>query len=334
VLLVLAAHLGAGEIPLHRGLWTGWANQGGGFVGVQLFFVLSGYLITGILVRERDRRGGASLVDFYKRRARRLVPALVLVCVGYAALQLIIDPGSWAAARGAIARAATYTTNIPSAWRHAPDSGALAHTWSLAVEEQFYLVWGAMVAFLPRRSIPWAAAAAIVGTIVVRHLLAPHDYTMYAFWRWDALGVGCLLACRRVRLPRFAGWVAAAVIAAYAIHLPDPIRPVDYTLTAAAAGVALVAALNTRWLKNGLLIWFGTISYGLYLWHSVLLCYDIPAVVASAGAIAVAAASWYLLERPIVRGRSARDDHPPPVALPSHDAALSTTSRVAELSSA
>jgi len=141
VLTVIGFHEGASGLP-------------GGFLGVDIFFVLSGFLITDLLVARYDRTGRLDLAGFWTRRARRLLPALAVMLVVVTAVAAVIEPGQEASLRLALLAAGTYTSNWYQILHHvsyfaaAGQAGApppLDHLWSLAIEEQFYLVWPLIV---------------------------------------------------------------------------------------------------------------------------------------------------------------------------------------------
>ncbi len=119
----------------------------GGFLGVDVFFVLSGYLITDLLVAQWNRHGGLRLGSFWARRARRLLPALATMLVVVTAATAVIEPGQLAALRPTLLAAVTYSSNWWQALHHQSyftlfgPPPPLQHLWSLAIEEQFYLIW-------------------------------------------------------------------------------------------------------------------------------------------------------------------------------------------------
>ena len=130
----------------------------GGFLGVEMFFVISGYLITLLIIAERERTYRVSLVDFWKRRARRLLPALYVLLIGVTVYTALFEPEAVGQLRGDVVAGLFYVSNWYQLWvglgyTAAFDFAPLRHLWSLAVEEQFYLIWPlAMVALLGRRS--------------------------------------------------------------------------------------------------------------------------------------------------------------------------------------
>ena len=308
ILLVVVAHATTGVWPAGRGLGGGrFAPVGGGFVGVQLFFVLSGFLITTILVRERDHTHHVELARFYLRRLRRLLPALLVLLATFLVIVSIRYPHQREAAWQSAFRVITYTKNFGGVGG-LPNNKWLLHTWSLAVEEQFYLAWGACVAFLPHRWIMRAALLGIAVTYAVRFAVPMAGTTMYLLAQWDGLLIGCVLALRPVRVSRAVGLIATTVLAVYTCSSLGalPIRAADFTIVALSCGVVLMYATSVRWLRNGVLVWFGTISYGLYLWHYFILQLGPPPLVGGGVSIAIAAASWYGIERRFLTPRRAR----------------------------
>jgi peptidoglycan/LPS O-acetylase OafA/YrhL len=279
VLLVTAAHAG---IPVLRY---------GGVVGVTLFFVLSGYLITTLLLDER------SLRHFYVRRALRLLPALVTVLVGGTALALAFgfDPADTFFAAGAT----LFYVNNFSPWFDRP-MGPFANLWSLSMEEQFYLLWPLVLLLVGRarsRALlvaTVAAAAVSLGARFAGPVTTREGYRAAAelphFNAW-ALLAGCALALAMAqgwwpRLSAAAPGAALAVVflAASPMGLVTGLREdasgTAYVLRLAAGPVAAAAAVvllchaagrGRTWspLRHPALLFFGSISYALYLWHGV-----------------------------------------------------------------
>lgn len=248
IILVVVSHVGP-AVPLF----------GGGVVGVTLFFVLSGYLITNILTRQADQ-GGIRFVKFYARRGRRLLPALLVAVAG--SLIILRDPNWWSAAWPAL----TYTTNYTLLADL--NFNYLSHTWSLAVEEHFYLIWPLVVAALPAR---WriGGIAALAGTAFVwRGFLYLTEGFDRIYLGTDgnaaALLTGCLLAVAANRLPtpnrRYGIYAVAGLLALSALPYVPIREPLLFLLAAicfllAAFGVT-VGRVNLMAL--GLFFWVVT----------------------------------------------------------------------------
>ncbi|WP_026909681.1 acyltransferase family protein [Patulibacter minatonensis] len=308
VLLVVIAHAWNGVSPHNRPFYSGAPTflPGGGEMGVQLFFVLSGFLITGILVRSWSSRGVRSLPTFYARRFLRLLPALLSVCFVYGvAIVLTKDQGlERHLAANSVWAALTYTTNFPLF----PNDNFLGHTWTLAVEEQFYLVWPAVL-FLALRlggakhglKVAGAVAlASVVATVLARHAPGVTDETIVTRLRWDALGVGALLALFPIRVNRWIGLAGLAVVL-YVSLREGAIDPDVYLLTAVASAAVIGASARLPWLAWRPLQFLGLISYGLYLWHMFVLRLGWPGPVSVLVAVVISIASYVLLELPIMR---------------------------------
>lgn len=317
VLLVLA----------HHGLlWPGWSLPGG-WLGVDGFFVLSGYLITALLCRERAATGRIALGAFYRRRAARLLPALWLVCGAVALLGLAGSVGGWS-----LLTALTYTTDLGLLWTQ--DIGAfgpLGGTWTLAIEEHFYLLWPLLIRRAPRCLLRGCLLAwgGVAGGRVLAVLLGVGEPRLFAnpVLRLDGILVGAALAlalhrgairptpalARRIR--RALLWclppaLAALVLAPGAAVLPGPllIWPLGgYGLAAGAWGLLLLYLVVApdgrlaRVLSYRPLLTLGTISYGVYLWQGVFLALGVGPLVALAATLAVAALSYRYIELPIRR---------------------------------
>jgi peptidoglycan/LPS O-acetylase OafA/YrhL len=286
ILLVVANHAGNLIPSLH-----GW--QRGGALGVDLFFVLSGFLITSLLLGEWDRRGTVSLRAFYRRRARRLLPALILL-VGLAWIfSIAVDPRrSPQASLLALARL-SYFGNFLVAFGGGLGTG-FEHLWSLAQEEQFYLLWPPLLVFLlRRRASPRQLLALLGGLIAVvnveRLVLVLHGASEQRLWyapdtHADAILFGCVAGIiwtyRLARPPRWAATgallsAAPILIGFRAYHPLD--YPVAMPVFAAASSLFLLAVAefpkgrSTRALSWSPLRRLGKVSYGLYLWHLTLI---------------------------------------------------------------
>ena len=294
VMVVIADHAGIGFL-------------GGGYVGVDVFFVLSGYLITSLLVREAERSGRIGLRGFYARRARRILPAATLVLVAtlaftasqlsYSRVQQVTTDAGWASTFLANIRSSSIGTDYFA--EELPPS-PVQHYWSLAVEEQFYLVWPllllALVLVARRRGmgeparLHWGVPSAVVAALCVvsfawsLRLIADNETTAYFSSpgrAWE-LGVGTLLAigaARLERMPAGVRWLLAAggLTAALAAVLTfdestrfpgwPALLPVLGTAAVIAAGMGTDAVGPARVLVARPLTWVGDISYSWYLWH-------------------------------------------------------------------
>jgi peptidoglycan/LPS O-acetylase OafA/YrhL len=293
----------------------------GGWAGVDVFFVLSGFLITSILSQEIDRTGTIDLKRFYLRRALRLTPAL-WVLLAFCGLLIVARPEWRHDGIRAIFFAGTYTMN----WNRALGWGPmwkLGHTWSLGMEEQFYLVWPAIM-LLTRRRLRLAVTLAMVIAIIAWRCdltLAGADpeRTYNGFdTHADALLIGCVLAM--VAIPRKL-WclpaISALVTAAFAAVLlcvsfrSVLTQSVGLSVAALISLALIVCAREDGWLRKLLslpaLVYTGRISYGFYLWQEIfiLLTYrHVPEwamILPVLGAYLTAMASYRWIERPLLR---------------------------------
>ncbi|GAA1293628.1 acyltransferase family protein [Planotetraspora silvatica] len=278
----------------------------GGFVGVDVFFVISGFLITTQLLSEMDRTGTVSLVRFYARRAKRLLPAAGVVLVATALLTWLFIPDTrWKEIGGDIAGSALYVVNWRLAARSvdylAEDSqpSPVQHFWSLAVEEQYYLVWPLLILLailaakmIKNRTRPalWTGLLLVIVPSFAWSLIETAQSPASAFFvtttrMWE-LGVGAAVALAAgacARLPRMAalviGWAGLAAIAVSGLFYTENIAWPGYAAALPVIGAASVIAAGFAVTRGGPasllgvrpMRWIGGLSYSLYLWHWPLI---------------------------------------------------------------
>jgi peptidoglycan/LPS O-acetylase OafA/YrhL len=319
---VLFSHLaGTGGFPVSAAAANVWSL---GNFGVTVFFVISGFLITGLLLDELARTDRIRLGRFYFRRTLRIFPPYFALLAALLAAQAI----GWIALHpGDALHAATYTSNY-----HDERSWFVGHTWSLAVEEQFYLLWPAVLVLAGTRRALLIAAATVLVVPVVRvaewELFRAAGYGVGHRFETiaDAIAVGCLLACTRpwlhrsepyMRLLRSPLFVVVPVLA-LAGNLMH-----DHPLIAFGAGISVMnvcLALCLDWcvtfhegrigrvLNARPLVFVGWISYSLYLWQQPFLNRASDAAIAQFPlnivlTIGAALASYYVIERPSLQWR-------------------------------
>ena len=311
----------------------------GGFLGVDVFFTLSGFLITSLLLEEHAATGTVDIWRFYVRRALRLLPALLVFLVFWGGMLLALTPPSfWPLAGGYVLAVLCYVAN----WTviYWMPIGIFGHTWSLAIEEQFYLVWPVALVLLVRwvrrptriaavltlaaaASLAWRLSLALAGASFPRIYAATDTHA-------DGLLIGAVLAVLLA-----GGWLGVGgsggvrrrVAAVSAIGLAGllltaaPVPGHAYGVSALAAlatagiilhigthGSLVARLLECRWLAN-----VGRVSYGLYLWHfPVFVNFEVlrvpgetaapllPSALAWAVTGAAALASYFLIERPFL----------------------------------
>lgn len=279
VLLVMGFHAFPGRVP-------------GGFVGVDVFFVISGYLITGLIQRDL-RLSRFSIRRFYARRIRRIFPALAVLLMACLAVGMVVLVPSGLAQLGLHSAAgAAFVANLVL-WAQSgyfaatSESKPLLHLWSLGVEEQFYVVWPVTLAWLYRRTRRmWLPLAAITAASLALNLYQTSVRPEAAFYSpatrlWE-LAVGGLLACGADRpwSGQLRGAVAAlglGLILSAAFAFDGSLAFPGWRAAVPVAGTALVVAVGPdAWLNRALLarrlpVFIGLISYPLYLWHWPLL---------------------------------------------------------------
>ena len=293
--------------------------------GVQMFFVLSGFLITSLLLEQLSGEGRFTLRSFYARRARRLGPALAAMVAIVALLSLFVAGyANWPLMLGTLTWSANWVkiSELHHGLRaHAEAGTPLGHTWSLSVEEQFYLVWPVVLLVLVRlgrQALLWVTAIGVAVTAALPLVLHDDVADYYgSHTRAMPLLLGCLLAGWMHRRPEGKTQVVLATVALPWIVVVTWSRPflpnIDAQVVAVltAAMVWAVAQGNVRtFLHTGWLRLVGQRSYALYLWHwpvYVLIGYTIGpdpwklAVIGAPVAWCMALLSWRYVEKPFIK---------------------------------
>jgi peptidoglycan/LPS O-acetylase OafA/YrhL len=333
----------AAVVLYHGGI--SWA--GGGFLGVDAFFVLSGFLITTLLVKEWQSRGSVSLRSFWLRRARRLLPALILMLFAVCAYAAFLaPPDQLANIRGDALSTLAYVANWHEIFANqgyfaqATDaSSPLLHTWSLGIEEQFYLLWPLIVVALAfwRKSLRLCLVVASIGCAVsaleMALLFHPGIDPSRLYYGTDTRAQSLLMGAALALLlavapsasrPSAGKWLQPLGLVAAAAFVVMVVRVNSNTSAMYRGGFLLVALLVALviWsivagprtplaagLSLALVVYIGRISYGLYLWHwpaDVVLDHARTGLsgwalffLRTGVAVVLAVASYHLVEQPI-----------------------------------
>lgn len=332
IAFVLCAHL-SGTTGFYR-LPAGPAASLAAF-GVRVFFVISGFLITSLLLDEESRTGTISLLHFYLRRTLRIFPP----CYAYLLVIAVAAALGWVELRRFdLVAALTYTTNY-----HHDRSWYVGHTWSLAVEEQFYLLWPLLVKFVGPRRAPYAALGTVVGAPLLRLALVAGPSIERGIGETfptvaDAIATGCLLASYRPLLARptvdgfLRGklfWPVLTLTLAVA-HVPLAKFELLVGQTLMNVAVALILervmrcpdTLAGRFLNTRPMMFAGALSYSLYLWQQPFLNHHAHRAMNVFPwnlllAVAAALASYYVIEQAALRLRERLERRAPADAIAS-----------------
>jgi peptidoglycan/LPS O-acetylase OafA/YrhL len=319
VIPIVLMHAGVGLLP-------------GGFLGVDVFFVISGYLITRIIAGEMAR-DAFTFLGFYKRRAVRIFPAFIVMILltTAAGMALMIRP-IFSVNTESAAFSTLFVSNIYF-WRNTDYFSPSAHiymylhTWSLAVEEQFYIFYPMLLVLLHRYVKGWVGpvvAVAVIGSFAVSLLFYYHA-PGWAFFllpsrAWQ-LGLGAMVALNQFpdvkRMDARAGLAAAgfAMIATSFVVIDQSWQiPAPWALPASLGAALLIAygndGLTAKLLSLPPVVWIGTISYSLYLWHwPIIVLHNVAVghqknawqvVALIAASVIAGAASYYIVEQPVM----------------------------------
>jgi peptidoglycan/LPS O-acetylase OafA/YrhL len=312
ILLVIAGHW----ITTHHGPAYSFAYAN---LGVRIFFVISGFLITTLLLHEEERAGAVSLRGFYIRRAYRIFPAAAVFML--VMFILFRHELRWYE----MALAALYLMNFyfGKPWQ-------VGHLWSLGVEEQFYFLWPGIF-----KKYAGYRAGILIGVMIASPLISlglylfhvpAGGYGMFPAVA-DNLAVGCLLAINHSRMPIIKTWLALLMVMVIALVPAFPATSAAYTgiktvflfplMNVCIAGVLLHTVQRPYWILNAAPItWLGRISYSLYLWQQWFTYNPRPLPwYFLFGALGMACLSYYLVEQPMLRlrdrGRAALHTLPP-----------------------
>lgn len=320
---------------------AGFTVFSGGFVGVDVFFVISGFLITGLLLEERERSGSISLLGFYERRIRRIFPALfaVIGATVWATL-LLFTPEDLIAFAQSAAAAALFVSNVffyleLDYFGPGVESAPLLHTWSLAIEEQYYVILPLLMMWALKRSrrlfariVVGLSIASFAVSLLLTSLDPQANFFLLPSRAWELFAGSCLalglFGAPRALWHRQAAGLSGLLLVSAPVLLYGPQTEFPgLTALPPVAGAALIiwAGLAAGEVRTGHLaaqllrlppfVFFGKISYSLYLWHWPLLMLPVfwlgrelrweEALGAVAASIALSALSWRFVEQPFRR---------------------------------
>lgn len=286
-----------------------------GRLAVQVFFVISGLLITWLLIKEHERDGSVNRVAFYCRRAFRLLPALLALLLWQSITQL---PH---ASKGGMAAAALYYANYYGIIHGSAGLDGLGQTWSLAVEEHFYLIWPLVFVMVRNRRRLFNGCLIVMALQIVWRLAAGYrGHFVYAELATETASCAALAGCALAlllryhpeRLPRwvlnpYLGGLSAAVLIGLNLLPRNAQLWWGVPLGIPFAVVVVLQAITFEWklLENPVARYLGTISYGIYVWGMVAIALGGPIIEdwhhlpVFAIVIGLASASFFLIERPI-----------------------------------
>jgi len=312
-----------------------------GFFGVDIFFVLSGFLITSLLLQEWSREGSISLKDFYIRRVLRLMPALFLLIIIIGGFALIFNKRVTETYQG-IWLSLSYASNWLYAFGYFSPHNPLGITWSLAIEEQFYLIWPLLLTLvlrfkLGRRWILYILILLIAFISLHRKILEEQGASIFRLYyasdtHADMLLIGCLVGLliswnllphdRRFKILMKSLAAVAVIFLGYLVGTTSwtyftLCRCGGYTLVAISIALILTVVITSppkfalSVLRFAPLVWIGRISYGLYLWHWPVRWFIYPknGLPTSAGqlltvvvlSLSLTTLSYYFVEKPFLR---------------------------------
>jgi peptidoglycan/LPS O-acetylase OafA/YrhL len=297
----------------------------GGSLGVDVFFPLSGWLITSILLRETERSGRVDYLAFLQRRVWRLVPPLAALFVAYALLAPWLIPRAASGRWVDIAVSAAFVSNLRETFW--PRGNPLAHLWFLGVQVQFYLVWPAVIMALKRLDRDRAALVLVAAwaALTIAKVLwneAVGGPGAYYFTPFHATGLilGSALAFRPINVGR-AGWPALALLAVMMVFGRTSAHPLlTFAVLQPVAEWATIVLLAgpVQALRLAPLPFVGRVSYGVYLWHVpfMWILHPLPVwhlAVLVPASLAAGWLSWRLIEQPLaaVRRQPAAAATPP-----------------------